>query len=387
MKKIKNLREEFPMLQQDLVYLDSGALVQKPQMVIDAINDFYTKYAISNRTSDSILGIQTEQMITNVRMKTAKLLNVHWSQIFFNSGTTEGLNYAAQLLAQLIEPDDQILISPYNHTSHIIPWVEIAKQKQAKVIFSENFLKDLNEKTKIICYTQINNTFNNSVDLKALKAKAKQFGSIIVNDAAQAISHEQVDGQDVDIITFSTNKFFGPTGLGIIYINDKILNAVWPKKYGGGAVQSIAKDGSWKPNDQHFQRHEPGTLNLAAIYGFNKALDFFNSFKLSEMQAYLKELTNYAHQQLAKLDNIEIKSKPDDLIILFDVLNSSAQEVSSYLGHKNIYVRSGWFCAKYLENILERPLIRVSLHLYNNKSDIDKLVKAIKNGGDFLGFI
>lgn len=387
MKKIKNLREEFPMLQQDLVYLDSGALVQKPQMVIDAINDFYTKYAISNRTSDSILGIQTEQMITNVRMKTAKLLNVHWSQIFFNSGTTEGLNYAAQLLAQLIEPDDQILISPYNHTSHIIPWVEIAKQKQAKVIFSEDFLKDLNEKTKIICYTQINNTFNNSVDLKTLKAKAKQFGSIIVNDAAQAISHEQVDGQDADIITFSTNKFFGPTGLGIIYINDKILNAVWPKKYGGGAVQSIAKDGSWKPNDQHFQRHEPGTLNLAAIYGFNKALDFFNSFKLSEMQTYLKELTNYAHQQLAKLDNIEIKSKPDDLIILFDVLNSSAQEVSSYLGHKNIYVRSGWFCAKYLENILERPLIRVSLHLYNNKSDIDKLVKAIKNGGDFLGFI
>ena len=330
MKKIKNLREEFPMLQHDLVYLDSGALVQKPQMVIDAINDFYTKYAISNRTSDSILGIQTEQMITNVRMKTAKLLNVHWSQIFFNSGTTEGLNYAAQLLAQLIEPDDQILISPYNHTSHIIPWVEIAKQKQAKVIFSEDFLKDLNEKTKIICYTQINNTFNNSVDLKTLKAQAKQFGSIIVNDAAQAISHEQVDGQDADIITFSTNKFFGPTGLGIIYINDKILNAVWPKKYGGGAVQTIAKDGSWKPNDQHFQRHEPGTLNLAAIYGFNKALDFFNSFKLSEMQTYLKELTNYAHQQLAKLTNIEIKSKPDDLIILFDVLNSSAQEVSSY---------------------------------------------------------
>ena len=139
------VRQQFPMLKQNLVYLDNAALVQKPQMVIDGIVDFYTKHAVSNRTSDTVLGIATEQIVLKTRQKLAQLLNVDWTEVFFNSGTTEGLNYSAQLLAQFVNPGDQILVSPYNHTSHIVPWVELAKLKKAKVVFSENFLKDLNE--------------------------------------------------------------------------------------------------------------------------------------------------------------------------------------------------------------------------------------------------
>ena len=385
MTKLQHIRTAFPMLQQDLVYLDSAALVQKPQVVIDAINDFYTKYAVSNRTSDSILGIKTDQVIMAARLKVAQLLGVNWTEVFFNSGATEGLNYSAQLLGPLLQPGDQILISVYNHSSHIIPWVEMAAAQQAIVVFSQDLLRDLTPQTKIVCYTQANNTFANNVDPAALRAAAPQ--AWIVNDAAQAISHEVVCGATADIIAFSANKFFGPTGLGVLYIATSLLRQVRPKKYGGGAVATIGPTGQWTPNTNYFQQHEPGTLNLAALYGFNQALDFFNQFKIDQIQSHLTKLAHYAYDKLARLPNVTIESHRGDPIILFDVSNSSAQEVSSYLGHHNIYVRSGWFCAKYLENLRARPLIRVSLHIYNTRDDIDKLCHAIKNGGDFLGFI
>ena len=174
MTKLQHIRAAFPMLQQDLVYLDSAALVQKPQVVIDAINDFYTKYAVSNRTSDSILGIKTDQVIMAARLKVAQLLGVNWTEVFFNSGATEGLNYSAQLLGPLLQPGDQILISVYNHSSHIIPWVEMAAAQQAIVVFSQDLLRDLTPQTKIVCYTQANNTFANDVDPAALRAAAPQ---------------------------------------------------------------------------------------------------------------------------------------------------------------------------------------------------------------------
>ena len=378
------VRQQFPMLKQNLVYLDNAALVQKPQIVIDGIVDFYTKHAVSNRTSDTVLGIATEQIVLQTRQKLAQLLNVDWTEVFFNSGTTEGLNYSAQLLAQFVNPGDQILVSPYNHTSHIVPWVELAKLKKAKVVFSENFLKDLNEKTKIICYTQINNNFNHSVDLATLRIKALEVGALIVNDAAQAISHEIVDGQLADIIAFSVNKFFGPTGLGVLYVNQKLLAQMQPKKYGGGSIQSLAKDGSWTVNSQYFSQHEPGTLNLAGIFGLNKALDFFMSFSIKAIQDYLFELSTYAYDQLKQLEQVKIHSKRGDFIVLFEIKNIPSQDVSSYLGHRNIYIRSGWFCAKYLEHLIDKPLLRVSFQIYNNKSDIDQLCDHLKNGGHFI---
>lgn len=384
--KIENIRKQFPMLNQDITYLDSGALTQKPICVINAINDFYTKYSISNRTSDSVLGILTNQKIQKTREKVAKLLNANPNEIIFNSGTTEGLNYSSQLLEDFIFESDEILISKYNHSSHIIPWVEVAKKKKAKIVFSENIINDINAKTKIICFTQVNNTFNIKTDLLKLHNKAKKHNAIIVNDAAQAISHEKVDSNLFDIIAFSSNKLFGPTGLGILYISKDILNKVKVKKYGGGSIDYIRDDGNWKEKDS-IAKHEPGTLNLAGIFGFYEALKFFEQFEIDEIQKYLKELSSYAHDQLKENKNINILSRRGDNIILIDILNSTSQDVSSYLGHKNIYVRNGTFCAKYLENIIEKPMIRISLHIYNNREDIDKLCQALKEGGDFLDFI
>lgn len=380
------VREQFPMLEQDIVYLDSAALVQKPLSVIKAVNDFYSKFCISNRTSDSYLGIFVEKKIKETRNLVANLLDAETNEIIFNSGTTEGLNYSASILYDLVNEDDEILISKYNHSSHIIPWIELAKQKKAKIVFSDNLLKDVNSGTRIICLTQVNNNFNIKIDLRLLKEKANEYNSIIVNDAAQAISHQKVSSQFSDVIAFSSNKIFGPTGLGVLYINKKLLQKISSKKYGGGSVDYIKLNGDWKRKGS-ISQHEPGTLNLGAIFGFHEALIFFNSLDKKSMQKYLLDLSNYAYDKLIKIKNVKIESRRGDNIILFNVLSSNSQDVSSYLGHKNIYVRSGFFCAQYLNNIIDQSLIRVSLHIYNNKDDINKFIKVLSEGNDFLDFL
>lgn len=388
-KKLKDfnaIRNEFPMLQNDLVYLDSSALVQKPNSVINAINDFYTKYSISNRTSDSKLGILVNNKIEDTREKVAHLLNANKDEIIFNSGTTEGLNYIAQLLAPLINENEEILISKYNHSSHIIPWVEVAKIKKAKIIFSDNLINDINSNTKIIAFTQSNNNFQQKINIEDLSKKAKENQALIINDAAQAISHEEVNAKYFDAIAFSSNKFFGPTGLGILYIKKNLLTKIQSKKYGGGTVEKIEQNGEWTRKPSIIQ-HEAGTLNLSAIFGFYEALVFYESIDKQAMKKYLEDLSIYACNKLQKVKDVVLLSKPKDFIILFEIKNISAQDISSYLGHKNIYVRSGYFCAQYLQYIHNNPTIRISLHIYNNQRDIDILCDLLNNKEDFLDFI
>lgn len=388
-KKLKDfnaIRNEFPMLQNDLVYLDSSALVQKPNSVINAINDFYTKYSISNRTSDSKLGILVNNKIEDTREKVAHLLNANKDEIIFNSGTTEGLNYIAQLLAPLINENEEILISKYNHSSHIIPWVEVAKIKKAKIIFSDNLINDINSNTKIIAFTQSNNNFQQKINIEDLSKKAKENQALIINDAAQAISHEEVNAKYFDAIAFSSNKFFGPTGLGILYVKKNLLTKIQSKKYGGGTVEKIEQNGEWTRKPSIIQ-HEAGTLNLSAIFGFYEALVFYESIDKQAMKKYLEDLSIYACNKLQKVKDVVLLSKPKDFIILFEIKNISAQDISSYLGHKNIYVRSGYFCAQYLQYIHNNPTIRISLHIYNNQRDIDILCDLLNNKEDFLDFI
>lgn len=382
------IRNQFPMIKNNITYLDSGALVQKPESVIKAIISFYTKYSISNRTSDSKIGIYVNQIIDETRELVAKLINCEPSEVMFNSGTTDGLNYCAQLFAQLLKKNDEVLISKYNHSSHMIPWIEIAKQAGAKVIFSDNLINDINKKTKIIAYAQLNNTFNVKDNPVELYKKAKKNNAYIINDVAQAISHEEVDSSYCDALAFSSNKMFGPTGLGVLFVSKQVLSKIKVKKYGGGALDYIKKNGNWKPKDS-IAMHEPGTPNIAGIFGFNEALKFFNSLNKEWIKNYLCELSEYAFDKLSSIKNLKIVSSRGDSILLLEFDKASSQDVASYLGHNGIYVRSGYFCAQYLNNMIKKPLLRVSLHIYNNANDVDKLYKALKakEDGDYLDFI
>ncbi|WP_238523095.1 aminotransferase class V-fold PLP-dependent enzyme [Mycoplasma crocodyli] len=222
--------------------------------------------------------------------------------------------------------------------------------------------------------------------MEKIYKKAKKYNSILINDAAQAIAHEKVSFNSCDVIAFSANKFYGPTGLGVLGIKSELLRKVSPSKFGGGSVANINKDNSWTLKDT-ITIFEPGTPDLAGIYMFNESLNFFDSIGYKRTNAILDDLSIYLHNELSKLDNIDLYSKPGDKIALINVKNVNAQDVATYLGDKNIYTIAGIFCAPYLRNIKsDNSYLRISLAIYNNYDDIDKLVNELKNGGDFLEF-
>ncbi|RMA78496.1 cysteine desulfurase/selenocysteine lyase [Metamycoplasma subdolum] len=387
-----NWKTKFPMFKNnpDMVYLDNSALTFKPYEVIKAGNDFYSKYSVSTRTSDTILGIRNIQEIEKVREVCGELLHASKDEILFTSGTTESLNLIINMISKLPLNKGEILISYYNHNSNIIPFIEAFKDKEFKIVYSddeEDLISKINEKTRIISISQLNNNFILHHDLKSLYKKAKEVGAILINDAAQAIAHEEVNLKYWDAIAFSANKIYGPTGVGVLAIKKELMQKLSPAKFGGGQVNEI-NGCEWLSKDS-IARFEPGTLNFAGIFQLKAAIEFWQNVGLDYIQKKEKELSIYLHDELSKLKNITIDSKRGDTIVLFNVNNVFSQDVVSYLGHKNIYVRSGVFCAHMFTKVKGRKpsYIRATVSFYNSKSDIDKLVDAIKKGGDFLDFL
>ncbi|MEA4134385.1 aminotransferase class V-fold PLP-dependent enzyme [Mycoplasma sp. 2704] len=383
--KNKEIREQFPILK-SIVYFDSAALVLKPQTAVDALVDFYSNKSISSRTADTPIGSEVNQTISRVRSKVADLINAKETEVIFTSGTTESINMFAQMMGQILKDGDEILLSSYNHSSNIIPWLEIAKKTNSKVVMSNDILSDINEKTKLISFSNETNNFNISLDINAICKIAKEKNIVILADAAQAISHKKTSLNDFDAIAFSTNKFYGPTGMGVLAIKDTLLSQFRPVKFGGGSVDAIGKDNNWTIK-KTISRFEPGTPDLGGFFMFDKSLDFFNSIGYEKTQEILKDLSTYLHNQLATLDNIEVFSKPGDNIALINVKEINPQDVATYLGSKGIYTIAGIFCAPYLRNIQDNySFLRISLGIYNSYEDIDKLIEELKNGGDFYAF-
>ncbi|MGZ9428848.1 aminotransferase class V-fold PLP-dependent enzyme [Mycoplasma sp. 1012] len=383
---MNNYKKLFPMLSK-ITYFDNAALSQKPLSVIEAGVDFYSNYSISTRTSDSKIGIQVLKKVETVRKKIAKLIDAKKYEIIFTSGTTESINVFALMSKQFLKANDEILLSFYNHSSNIVPWIEIAKELNLKVKYSKNLLEDINKNTKIICYSQVTNNINQNFNSTEIYKKAKEVKAIVFNDAAQAIAHDKVSFKNSDIVVFSANKMYGPTGLGVLAIKSKILNKINPVIFGGGAVEKIDKSNNWT-RKSGISAFEPGTMNLAAIWQLDKAIDLINEVSIEKIHNLNLEVANYLYDQLSTIEGINISSKRGDFITLFNIKQYAPQDIASYLGHKDIYVRSGNFCSKLLSEVEnENNYVRISVAFYNDKTDVDKLVQALKEGGDFLSFI
>nr|WP_322958803.1 aminotransferase class V-fold PLP-dependent enzyme [Mycoplasmopsis canis]WQQ12127.1 aminotransferase class V-fold PLP-dependent enzyme [Mycoplasmopsis canis] len=381
------IREQFPILN-EITYFDSAALVLKPKIAVDAISEFYTSKSISTRTADTPIGSLINSKIDSVRSKIASLLDADANEVIFTSGTTESINLFVKMFGKLLKENDVILLNSYNHSSNIIPWIEIAKEIKAIVKMSENLVSDIRtlNNIKIVSLSQETNNFAQDFNLNEIYQEASKKDIYVFNDAAQAISHHKVSLTNSHGIAFSTNKFYGPTGLGALVIQKDLLKKLSPAKFGGGTVNEINKNLAWtaKTNIRAF---EPGTPDLAGIYMFDKSLDFFNSIGYDKTQQILRDLSYYLHEKLSKLKNVEVFSRPGDFICLLNVKGIHPQDVATYLGSKNIYTISGIFCAQYLRNLhSEHSYLRISLGIYNNYQDIDKLVEELENGGDFYAF-
>lgn len=381
-------RKDFELLK-EYTYLDTGAAALKPQKVIDATIDFYQNYPVNPHSPDSPVGVKITQIVKETRALIAKLVDAKSDEVIFTSGSTDSLNRVALMLKAILKPNDEVLISPTNHSSAIVPFLEVALEKKAKVVVAnENILEQINPNTKLVIVAQQSNVANLiPIDMPKIYAKAQKNQAFVINDAAQAIVHGKVTLKNADVLNFSSNKLYGPTGSGALIIKESLLKLLKPATFGGGAVSVIENDFSWKGKGG-IGDFEAGTLNTAGIVGLKAAIEYFLDQDLPQLFAKEKKLALYAYDQLSKVKDITIYSQRGDTNLLFNIASHNAQDIVSFLGHKKIILRAGSHCAHLFPTMIkQKSSVRMSIGGYNIIEDIDKLILALKNGGDFIEFI
>lgn len=398
-----SLRKDFPMLNgkamqgQPLVFLDNSSTTLKPYKVIEAIDDYYNNSTSNSHRGDYDLCAAMDKKIEETRKAVASFINSEQKEIVFTTGTTESLNMIAKSFAgKYLNEGDEIILSEAEHASNLLPWFEVAKEKNLSIIFAplengrvtvESVLKIISPKTKLISLAHVTNVLGYELDVKRLCKEAHQRNILVSIDGAQSVPHLKTDVKDLDcdFLSFSAHKMCGPTGVGVLYAKYDLLQKMDVFKTGGGMNVKFYKDTTAIYLDAPM-KFEAGTLNLAGICGLLATINYLNSVGMENIHKYEIELRKYAISELMKLDNIIIYNEDATSgIIAFNIKDVFAQDAATYLNSKGVACRSGQHCAKILNPVINTiATIRASFYFYNTKEDIDALVKAVKEGGNYL---
>ena len=397
-KIIEQIKKRFPIFKTNikknsLHYLDNAAITHVPDVVISSLIDFYSRINSNIRRSAYFLSEQATEEYDKAREKIAFFLGIKdKNNCIFVKNTTEGINLVAtSYLKPLLKEDDEILISNMEHHSNIVPWYMLANEKKAKLkiipILESGDLDYkvinnlLTKNTKIVAITHISNalgTINNIKDIINL-AHAKNIPVLI--DGAQSLLENLINIEDLncDFFVMSSHKCYGPNGVGILYAKKKMLDVMEPYQGGGEMIKSVQFTKIlWNDNPYKF---EAGTQSIANIIAFGKTIDFLQSLDLTKLFLYKKELTIYALNRLEELKNVKIIGHPDQraAIISFIINNIHSHDFGTIANHYGVCVRTGHHCAMPLMDFYKiSSTIRLSLGIYNVKTDIDKLIFSIK---------
>ena len=387
-------REDFPILKNDIIYFDNGATTLKPKCMIDAVADYYSNYSANAHRGDYDISFKVDTMYEKTRDQVKELINAKSTkEIVFTSGTTDSLNRVVfGYFKNILKKGDEVLISLSEHASNVMPWFELQDELGIKVSYIklnedyeltiEAFKNSLTENTKVVSIAHISNVIGDVRDIKEIANICRGKGIMTVIDGAQSVAHKKVDVQDlnVDFLTFSAHKMLGPTGVGVLYGKENILENMKPLLYGGGMNANFYIDGTRKLSELP-TRHEAGTQNIAGIIGFGKSIEYLTNVGLDNIYKHELALKEYAIEKLSKNPKIKIYNKNSKSgIISFNYEGVFAQDVAVYLNKHNICVRAGNHCAKNLVNELEvKNTCRASFYLYNTFEEVDKLVEALNN--------
>ena len=396
-KAFERIREEFPILDQkingeDLIYLDNAASTQKPKAVINAIKDYYENDHSNVHRGVHTLSVRATEAYENARVKVTEFLNSpNNHQIIFTKGTTDSINLIATSITSLINENDEILITAMEHHSNIVPWQELCKRTGAVLkiipinengeILIDDYKDMVSAKTKLISVVHLSNTLGTINPIEDIIKIAKSHDVITVIDGAQAAGHLPIDVQqlDCDFYLFSGHKIFGPTGIGVLYGKEEILNRIDPYQYGGEMILKVTFEETTYNSLPH--KFEAGTPNIAGAVGIGASIDFINSLDRDLCHEYEMSLHDYALNQLEQIDGIRIigKSSHKSAIISFVIDGMQPHDIGTIINQKGIAVRTGHHCTMPLMDFYEIPgTVRASFSIYNNHSEIDKLIDAIK---------
>ena len=385
---------DFNLLNQKIVYLDNGSTTLKPKVLSEAISDYYNNYSANAHRGDYDMSLKVDTMYEKTRTLVKELINAKSEkEIVFTSGATDSLNkiifgYAKNILNE----EDEVLITKAEHASNILPWFELSDQIGIKVkyinltddykVTLDNVKKSITVKTKIISLAHITNVVGDVRPLEEIIEYAHKNNILVIVDGAQAVAHKPVDVQklDIDFLAFSAHKMCGPTGVGVLYGKEELLKNMMPIILGGGMNASFEED-STRVYSELPHRFEAGTPNIAGVIGFGRVLEYLLDIGMEKINNYEQELRKYAISKLKKNNNLIIYNENSESgIITFNYHNVFSQDLAIYLNKYNICVRAGNHCAKILKNeIGVKNTCRVSLYFYNTKDDIDKLVDALNN--------
>ena len=396
MSNLDNIKEDFPLLlNRDITYLDSGATSQKPQAVIDAIENFYKNLNANPHRGAYTLSQDATEIYENTRTKIAEFINAkHREEVIFSKNATESLNLIAYSYGlDKIQKDDEIVISIMEHHSNLVPWQKVAKTKNAKLNYmyiNENFeLSDeeieskITDETKIVGITYVSNVLGTINNVEKIIKLAHKKGAIVVLDASQSIPHMKLDVQalDADFAVFSGHKMLAPLGIGILYGKREILNSISPFLMGGDMIEYVyEQDTTFASLPNKF---EAGTQNVEGVVGLGAAIDYIQKIGYDAIQEKEHEILKYAREQLRKLDFLDLYLTNNDehhsSVISFNIKGVHPHDVASILDSEGVCVRSGNHCAQPLMRFLGiDSTCRASFYFYNTKEDVDKLVVALE---------
>lgn len=390
-------RNDFPQIKNDIVYLDTAAMSFKPQSVIDEVNHYYQDLSVNIHRGLYDISIEATTLYENTRQIAADFIHAKVDEIVFTRGTTASLNLVASSYGmEFVHEGDEIIVSELEHHSSYLPWLQVAKKKKAILKFIpldqegritvEGVKQVLSDQTKIVALTHVSNVMGYVTPLQEIIELAHQKNAIVVVDGAQAVPHFQVDVKklDCDFFAFSAHKMLGPTGIGVLYGKYALLQKMEPIEFGGDMNDSVTKsDAEWKDAPQKF---ESGTMPVASVIGFAKAIEYLNQNHVSEIEKHIHQVYLYTITQLKKIPGIEIYNPHADTgIIAFNIQNVPSHDSVNFYAEKGICLRSGHHCAQLLTKWLEVPsCLRASFYFYNDYADADRFIEATKQAVDFF---
>ena len=397
----KRIRDLFPILkrQKDLVYLDSGATALKPQIVIDRVSEYYTEYTSNVHRGMYKNAIKADEEFEKVRMVMSRFIGANSpKETVFVSGTTEGINLVAKTIGKAkVGKGDEMIVTEMEHHSNLVPWQVLRDEAGAKLkwlsfddegkIDEKRVGEMVNERTKILAITGMSNVLGTINDIKKITRMAKKLNPeiVVVVDGAQMVPHLPVSVCElgVDFLVFSAHKLYGPTGVGVLWGREELLNEMPPFLTGGGMISRVTMDGvEYRGTPEKF---EAGTPNIAGVIGMGAAIEWLNDEAegMEAVRKYEEEITGYALEKLQAMDEAEVygpkrKSERGGLVA-FNVRGVHPHDTAQILSDRGVCVRAGHHCAMPIHLKLGIPgSVRASFGVYTSKEDIDKLIEGIE---------
>ncbi|SDN99571.1 cysteine desulfurase / selenocysteine lyase [Psychrobacillus sp. OK028] len=406
MLNTKEIRSYFPILDQEinghpLVYLDNGATSQKPIQVIEAIKKYYEFENSNVHRGVHTLGNRATDSYEGAREKVRKFINAKSTkEVIFTRGTTTAINMVAQSYGQAnLKEGDEIVITHMEHHSNIIPWQQLAKKTGAVLKYIdleadgtlslEKVRETITNQTKIVSIVYVSNVLGTMNPIKEITQIAHEHGAVMVVDGAQAAPHLKLDVQDLDcdFLAFSGHKMCGPTGIGVLYGKEALLDKMEPFEFGGEMIDFVGLyDSTWKELPWKF---EGGTPIIAGAIGLGAAIDFLEEIGLDEIEKHEHELAAYAMEKMSAIDGLSIYGPVDPTkragIVTFNLDDVHPHDVATVLDMSGIAVRAGHHCAQPLMKWLQCvATARASFYIYNSEEDLDRLVTGLLSAKEYF---